>query len=447
MKRTKQLFTLLFCILLSITCIPSVSAANVIWPAPPDLSAPSAIVVEADTGAILYEKDSHARNYPASITKILTTLLGLENSSLNEIVTFSYDSVHKVEGSQIGIDVMEQLTMEQCLYGIMLESANEVSYAVAEHVGGSIDGFVAMMNEKAKELGCTDTQFRNPHGLPDENHYTTAYDMALIAQAAYSNPVFRTIVKTKTYTIPPTNITAQQRPLSNHHKMLFNSSFRYDGCTGGKTGYTNAARNTLVTFAEKNGMKLICVIMRDDVSNSHYVDTTTLLNYTFQNFYKSDISGNALGSQIKNNGLFPIERTPFASNNFSIYLGENTSIILPNGADSADTSSNITYLENKPGKIADINYTYQEHFLGKVTICYDPALLTKKSGSSSSSDSSTQDKDVNFFKINIKIIGFIILGIVVLWILLFLLRYIFNNYVYASRHTIRRRRRKKRRFK
>lgn len=446
MKGRKQLITLLFCIVLMITCIPSVNAANVGWPVAPDISAPSAIVIEADTGAILYEKDSHAHNYPASITKIMTTLLCLEKSSMNEIVTFSYDSVHKVEGSQIGIDTNEQLTMEQCLYGIMLESANEVSYAVAEHVGGSIDGFVAMMNEKAKELGCTDTQFRNPHGLPDTEHYTSAYDMALIAQAAYSNPTLRTIVKTKTYTIPPTNITAQQRPLSNHHKMLFNSSFRYDGCTGGKTGYTNAARNTLVTFAERNGMKLICVIMRDDVSNSHYIDTTTLLNYTFQNFYKADISGNALGSQIKNNGLFPVERTPFASNTFSIFLGENTSIILPNGADSADTTASITYLENKPGKIADISYTYQEHFLGKVTICYDPTILTKKVNTTSSSDSTSQDKDVNFFKINIKIIGFILLGFVILGLLLFLLRYILNNYVYASRNTIRRRRRR-RRFK
>lgn len=158
-------------------------------------------------------------HYPASITKIMTTLLALENGNLSDMVTFSDDAINNTEGSGIARDYGEQMTLEQCLYGVMLESANECAYAVAEHVGGTVENFVDMMNAKAKELGCTNTHFANPHGLQDENHYTTAHDMALIAQAAYQNETFRIIIGTKMYTIPPTNKHAEETVLRNHHDM------------------------------------------------------------------------------------------------------------------------------------------------------------------------------------------------------------------------------------
>lgn len=250
MMKLHKLITLylIFFIIFS-TCLPAY--AEEIWPVAPEIAAPSAIIMEADTGAILYEKDMHAQNYPASITKIMTTLLALEKCSLSEPITISYDALHKTEGSHVGFKEGEQLTLEQCLYAIMMASDNQVSYAVAEHIGGTVDNFVAMMNQKAKEIGCQNTNFNNPHGLPDTNHYTSAYDMALIAKKAYANSTFKTITSTKTYTIPSTNLTAQPISFTNHHKMLINSSYHYDTCTGGKTGYTSAARNTLVTFAEK----------------------------------------------------------------------------------------------------------------------------------------------------------------------------------------------------
>ena len=227
------------------------------WPAGPEIVSASGIVMEADTGTILYEKNINDVHYPASITKILTTLLAIENSSMDEVVTFSYDAVHKTEGSGIARDVDEQMTMEQCLYAIMLASANECAYAVAEHVGGDIGTFVQMMNDRAAQIGCQNTHFNNCNGLPDEQHYTSAYDMALIAREAYKNEAFRIICGTKTYTIPFTNKhTDAETYLQNHHQMLYplkTRKYLYDYCTGGKTGYTTVANNTLVTYAEKDG--------------------------------------------------------------------------------------------------------------------------------------------------------------------------------------------------
>ena len=173
---------------------PQVVQAADYWPEGPEVQSPSVILMEMSTGTVLYEKNSDERNYPASITKIMTTLLALENSDLNEVVTFSDDAINNTEGSGIYRDYGEQMTMEQCLYAVMLNSANECAYAVAEHVGGTVENFVDMMNAKAKELGCTNTHFANPHGLQDENHYTTAHDMALIAQAAYQHETFRIII-------------------------------------------------------------------------------------------------------------------------------------------------------------------------------------------------------------------------------------------------------------
>ena len=232
-KITRFLCLLLGMILLTGSmCIPVYAAEY--WPEGPEVVSPNVIVMEASTGTVLYDRDSLEAHYPASITKIMTTLIALENSDLNDIVTFSDAAIDNTEGSGIARDYGEQMTMEQCLYAVMLASANECAYAVAEHVGGTIENFVAMMNEKAKELGCQNTHFANPHGLHDENHYTCCYDMALIAMAAYQNETFRIIVGTARYTIPPTNKHAEQTDLQNHNEMLYpfqTNKYVYDGWT------------------------------------------------------------------------------------------------------------------------------------------------------------------------------------------------------------------------
>ena len=255
------------------------------WPAGPAVWAESAVVMDMDSGTFLYSKNMDVVKYPASITKIMTTFLAIENSGPNERVTFSENAIYGIErnSSHIGIRVGEILSMKECWYGMMLESANEVCLAVAEHIGGSVDGFVELMNQKAAELGCTNTHFTNPNGLPDENHYTTAHDMALIAQAAYANKTFRQLCQTQYYCIPTTNVCGEKRWLSNHHKMLPEGIYAYEGCTGGKTGFTQAALNTLVTYAERDGRRLVCVSLRTNGAQI-YADTASLLDYGFQNF-------------------------------------------------------------------------------------------------------------------------------------------------------------------
>jgi D-alanyl-D-alanine carboxypeptidase len=187
--------------------------------------------------------------------------------------------------------------MEDALYAMMLASANEVAYAICEHFGGGdYEAGVAMLNAKAAELGCTDTNFVNPNGIFDENHHTTTHDMALIAQAAYKYDAFQKIISTKQYTIKKTEQTDEDRTFQNHHKMLWSTSdYYYEYCTGGKTGYTSEALNTLVTFAEKDGRRLLCVTMKTRGKDT-YKDTAKILDYGFDNFQTLSISQNETAS-------------------------------------------------------------------------------------------------------------------------------------------------------
>lgn len=266
------------------------------WPEGPMIEAASAAVMDLDTGVFLYSKQAKEKRYPASITKIMTTLLLLENCDLDETITFSEIVYNLEEGSShLGIVPGEELTLRECAYGIMLASANDISNGVAEYMAGSLSGFADMMNEKAQELGCVNTHFSNPHGLFSEDHYTCAYDMALIAQAAYENPAFREIVSTKEYMIPETNLVEEARYFLNHHKMMQKDSDYYrEWCTGGKTGFTSDSLNTLVTYAEKDGQRLVSVVLRINGAGKAYEESTKILEYGFENFYTENYEKNNL---------------------------------------------------------------------------------------------------------------------------------------------------------
>jgi len=255
----------------------------------PSVTAESAILMDAQTGTTMYEKDIYTKRYPASITKIMTCLVARKHAELNEVVAFSNEAVFGIErnSSNIGIDVGENMSMQDCLYAILLASANEVASAVAEHVGGSVEGFAQMMNEEALALGCQNTHFVNANGLPDEDHYTTAYDMALITRAFFADEVLAEMAGTVFYHINATMTQPDEIDLQNHHRMLvgcrYGSKYSYEYTLGGKTGYTDVARQTLVTCAQKDDMRLICVVLKDETPE-HYLDTTNLMEYGFANF-------------------------------------------------------------------------------------------------------------------------------------------------------------------
>ena len=316
--------------------LPIVSNETEGWPQGPVVSAQSAVVMEASTGAILYEKDAHDQLYPASITKIMTTLVALEHSTMDETVTFSYDSVFSLDtGSSIigGVNPGDTMSMKDVLYGIMICSGNEAAYAAAEHVGGSIPAFVDMMNARAQEIGCTDTHFENPHGLPNENHVTSAMDMAKITRTALENTAFKTIATTRRYTFPPTS-SGEERIRLNHHKMMEGMEYAYDGCLGGKTGYTSAAGSTLVTFAQRDGMMLICVVMNEEAP-SQFLDTATLLDYGFANFRKVDMSEYGQGQDSENSSFFLTQaQTQNADTGLSVR--QNGTAVLPVNASVDD---------------------------------------------------------------------------------------------------------------
>ena len=216
----------------------------------------------------------------------MTCLMALENSSLDDQVTMTATGVSGVTdgGANISAQLDEVFTMEQCLYAIMVASANDIALQVAEHISGSVEDFVAAMNTRAQELGCTNTVFTNPTGLPDENQHTTAHDMALIMEAAMANDTFRTIAQTTSYTIPATNVSGGDRVLTNNFTMINSSSDSYyEPCIGGKEGYTEASGSTLVCEASKNNMKLVCVVL-NGASGVTDDEAIALLNYGFDNF-------------------------------------------------------------------------------------------------------------------------------------------------------------------
>lgn len=270
------------------TADPSVVTTNGIdgWPQASDISSTAAIVMETSTNTVLYSKNADQALYPASAVKVMTCLVALENSSLDDQVTMTAAGVSGVTdgGANISSQLDEVFTMEQCLYAIMVASANDIALQVAEHVGGSVDAFVQTMNARAQELGCTNTVFTNPTGLPDENQHTTAHDMALIMEAAMANETFRTIAATTSYTLPATNVSGGERVLTNSFTMINNASDGYyEPCIGGKEGYTEASGSTLVCEAAKNNMKLVCVVL-NGASGVTDDEAIALLNYGFDNF-------------------------------------------------------------------------------------------------------------------------------------------------------------------
>lgn len=343
------------------------AAEPVKWPTPPQVVSENAILIDADTGEILYEKAAHEKGFPASVTKIITALLTIENCNLTNEITFSREAAtsYKLDDSNIGIRTGEVMTIEQALRGILMESANEACYGMGEHISGSVPAFVELMNHRAKELGALNTNFVNTNGLHDNDHYSTCYDLAMIGRACFDNSVFIDMCSdTSTFVIEPTNKYKDRRFLRNKHALLKGRDYYYKYARGGKTGYTEEAGHTLISFAENNGVRLICVIMRS-TEKQRYIDTTSLFEYGFNNFEKTALTSDTLDSLLNDaNHTFEPENF-FATDKYTLSLAENIYALIPIGADISDITAKCTYSKDA---FATITFYYGEHVLGSTGI-------------------------------------------------------------------------------
>lgn len=279
-------------VLLMITLATEPAAASEVTSASllESLRSEAVILMEADSGQILFEKNMHQVMYPASITKVATAMLALQLADPDDVITMSRNAVFSVgrDTSHIALDTDEQITMEQALYALALASANDAANGVAEQIGGSIEGFAEMMNQAAAQAGAKNTHFTNPHGLPDDNHVTTAYDMAKITAAALKTPGFIEIFGSKLYEIAPTNKQPETRFFSSRNKFT-NGEIACEGVLFSKTGWTRRSEATLVTAVRRNGTTLIAVVMKTALAADNYRDTVTLFDYGFSQFTNQTI--------------------------------------------------------------------------------------------------------------------------------------------------------------
>ena len=416
------------------------------WPAGPAIGAQSAILLEVNTGVILYAKNIDEKQFPASTTKLMTCLLAAENCKMDEIVTFSHDAVFSIEpgSSNIGIDAREAMPMEECLYGILVGSANEVANAVAEHVAGSMDDFAKMMNERAAELGCANTHFVNAHGLFNENHYTSARDLALIAKAFFQNELLSKLGNTSSHHFEATDTQPDDFIQRNKHKLI-TGEIPYEGIKGGKTGYTDDSRQTLVTCAEQNGMKLICVIMKEE-SPEQFYDTVKLFDYGFANFSTVNVAENETNYSIKNSNFFNTSSDIFGNSKPILSLNPDSYLIMPKTAVFDELDSDISYDTREENEVAVINYYYHGTYVGTSTVdlVKDTAAAYDFSYDAQNLENA-KDKEPDVIIINVKLVLIIILIVAVLLITIFVVHSIFQNYNLLENRKVTRRYTRKRR--
>lgn len=315
----------------------------------------AAILMDSKTGKILYEKNSNEKKYPASTTKILTAIIAIENCNLSDTISASYNAIMSIPSGYSIAEIKENevLTVEQLLNVFLIHSANEAGYILAEHISGSISNFADLMNQKALEIGCTDTHFTNPSGIQDENHYSTAHDMALIAQYCMKNETFRQIVCKTSYTLEPTDKTPEERYFVTTNDLLKTSSeYYYPYCIGIKTGYTSKAKNCLISASQKDGLELITVVLgaefTENGKSARNTDTINLFNYGFENYkYQEILSKNSV---IKN---VTVKNATKETKELPIITENSITSLVPNNIDLNSLEPIISINENIEAPISE----------------------------------------------------------------------------------------------
>lgn len=375
--------------------MPMTAFAKPDWPSDTGIESEAGIVMDADSGAVLFGQNIHVQKAPASITKILTALVVIENSSLDDTVTFSHDAVYNVEdgsGNKNAIEEGDTLSVRDCLYLLLMRSSNQAANALAEHVGGSRDGFVKMMNEKTAELGCENSHFANPSGLNDDTQLTSVYDMALIASAAYKNDTLLTISKDKSYRLPATKNNPDGVTIQPEHKLLITTDTEspnyYPYAVAGKTGYTSIAGQTLVTYAIKDDRHQIAVTMKSTQA-THYQDTIALLDFGFLRFENVNISENETAYT---SGDQPVQIGDNSYQPSDLSMDTSAVITIPKDASFADAEKTVVtdLPEDAPlGAVALLSYKYNDRKIGQVYLISASAAEAAANGETVPDDGNT----------------------------------------------------------
>ena len=344
----------------------------------------------------------------------------------NATVTMSENAIWGVErdSTLIGLDVGEQVTVKDLVYATMVKSANECAYALAEYVAGDIESFAKLMNERAAEIGCKNTHFVTPNGLHDEDHYTTAYDMALITKEALKNDTFREIAGTLNYTVPATNLTEETRPLWNGNKMINPAEpYYYEYCKGGKTGYTMKANNTLMTFAKKDGLELICVIMDCDGAKYAYSDSKALYNYCYNNYtyyyplsdfsFESDENSTSTDNVILNNYYTSLDHDMI-----DLSVDKDYALLLNKSIDTTQIERNITFYDQAQDDVlGEITFTYDGEQIGTTPITSTTPLLSSQMSQEDDAKQSSIWKTIGKIALRIAIVIGALLAVLLLYLL------------------------------
>jgi len=353
MKIIYKILLIIFIIIANISiCIKSYADTSV--PQNIAQNSEAAVLIDSKTGKILYGKNENERMYPASTTKILTAILALENCKLTDQVTASYTAVMSIPVgySNAAIQENEVLTVEQLLDVFLIHSANEAGYILAEHISRSINNFATLMNTKAEEIGCKNTHFTNPSGIHNENHYSTAYDMAIIAKYCMQNEDFRKFVSKTSCTIPATD-KYQERHFNNTNDLIRSSSqYYYESAIGIKTGYTSQAKNCLIAAAQKNGLELISVVLKasrtENGKSGSFTDTRNLFDYGFSNYkFEEIVLQNSVMQEIE------IPHATSESKNLQVLIKDSIYSIIPIDANSDSFNPVVQLNENLSAPIAE----------------------------------------------------------------------------------------------
>ncbi len=424
----------------------------------PGINAESAVVMDARSGEVLYSREGKTKRYPASITKVMTALLAVENCSLDETVEYTSEVVNSIEpgSSTAGIGVGSKISMEDTLYALMLFSANEAGAAIAHHISGSDEEFAKLMTKRAKELGCKGTQFKNPHGLPDEEHYTTAYDMALIVRQAMMYDSFRTIAGTVYYTIENDTLPAPIE-LYNHAKIMQSGSeFYYKYVEGAKTGFTQAAHNTLVSYAKKGDVELVCVVLKekptaDGVMGAHhsYLDTKALYEWAFgrvktiKPLKNYDLEA-ALGEDSSTDSELA-DQIAYLHCSYD----KGYSLLVPKDFDESSVSMTFRKEQDeKTGRFGYIDIKDGKKTISSVTVSYDPSVAVSDGKDSGKSDdlksANVDDKRLTPGKI-LRFFIRLVLAIALILVIMRIITGIIHNKQKKKRRSAQRRKNSRRR--